>query len=123
MGNRFALRDGKETADIILDDQSLFVHTAKGILIVLGCAHAGMVNVMNHAVAMSGVDTIYGVVGGTHIDFSGPVQLEQTLKALKDFKMDFFIPSHCTGPEAAFRLKAEHEDIFRFSHVGLTLEF
>ena len=123
MGDRFVIREGKVEPDIILDDQSLVIHTEKGILIVLGCAHSGMVNVMNHAIKMSGVDTIFGILGGTHIDFSGNVQLTETIEALKDFKIEQLIPSHCTGLEATFRLKMEFEKIFRFSYVGLTLDF
>jgi len=123
MGGRFVIREGRVEPDIILDDQSLVIHTKKGILIVLGCAHAGMVNIINHAIKMSGVDTIYGIIGGTHIDFSGNVQLEKSIEALKDYKIEQLIPSHCTGLEATFRLKMEFEKTFRFSYVGLTLDF
>jgi len=55
--------------DLIPDDQSLVIHVDRGILIVLGCAHAGIINVINHAIRMTGVDTIYGIIGGTHIGF------------------------------------------------------
>lgn len=123
MGDRFLIRDGQIAPDIILDDQSLVIHAEKGILIVLGCAHAGMINVINHAIRMSGVDTIYGIVGGTHIGFSGNEQLERTIENLKDYRIEHLIPAHCTGPEATFRLKAEFGRAFHFSHVGMTVDF
>ena len=123
MGDRFAVRDGKEIADIISDDQSMIIHTEKGLLIVLGCAHAGIVNVVNHIIKKTGLESIYAIVGGTHIGFSGEVQLQGSIKALKSFQIQHLIPSHCTGLEAIFRIKQEFEDLFQFSRVGFTLEF
>jgi 7,8-dihydropterin-6-yl-methyl-4-(beta-D-ribofuranosyl)aminobenzene 5'-phosphate synthase len=123
MEDRFAVRDGKEIPDIISDDQSMIIHTAKGLLIVLGCAHAGIVNVVNHVINQSGVETIYAIVGGTHIGFSGEVQLSESIKALKSYQIEHLIPSHCTGLDAITRIKQEFEDITQFSHVGLSIEF
>ncbi|MBW2029286.1 MAG: MBL fold metallo-hydrolase [Deltaproteobacteria bacterium] len=123
MGNRFALREGKEVPDILLDDQSVVLHTEKGLVIVLGCAHSGMINVINHAIRMSGIDSIYAIVGGTHLEFSGETQLKETIEALRTYDIHHLIPSHCTGPEALMRLRDELGGVFQFSHVGLRLEF
>ncbi|MBW1996474.1 MAG: MBL fold metallo-hydrolase [Deltaproteobacteria bacterium] len=123
MGDRFALHDGKQVPDIILDDQSLVIHTEKGLLILLGCAHSGMINIIKYAMAMSGIDTIYGVIGGTHLGFSGEAQLKATIKALKSFDIHHFIPSHCTGLEVLMHLREEFGDIFRFSYASLQFEF
>ena len=123
MGDRFIMREGEMVPDIILDDQSMVIHTEKGIFIVLGCAHAGTINVMNHVIRMLGVDRIFGIVGGTHIGFSGEEQLEKSIEALKNYNIKHFVPSHCTGPESMFRLKGEFEEIFQFSHVGWTIDF
>jgi len=123
LAGRFVRCDGSVIPDIILDDQSMVIHTGKGILIVLGCAHAGIVNVVNHSVKKSGEETIFGIVGGTHIGFSGEAQLQESIKALKSYRIRHFIPSHCTGLEAITRMKQEFDKIFQFSHVGLSLEF
>ena len=123
MGDRFALRNGKIIPDLIQDDQSMAIHTEKGILIVLGCAHSGIVNVVNHIIEKTGVETIFGIIGGTHIGFSGEVQLRESIKSLKTYQIQHLVPSHCTGLEAITRMKKEFENIFQFSHVGLSLEF
>lgn len=124
MGDRFIIREGElEEPDIILDDQSLVIQDEKGILIVLGCAHAGIVNVLSHAVKMSGVEDIYAVVGGTHIGLSGELQRDKTIEALKDYKIKHLIPAHCTGAEAMCRMRSAFKDSFQFSHVGMTLDF
>ena len=123
MGGRFIIREGKAEPDSIRDDQSLVIRVERGILIVLGCAHAGIINVINYAIEKSGVEDIYGIIGGTHIGLSGEEQLEQTIAALKNYKIEHFIPAHCTGPEASFRLKSELDIKFRYSHVGLKFSF
>jgi len=123
MGDRFMIRDNRLVPDDIPDDQSMVVHTDRGLLIVLGCAHAGIINILTHVVKMSGVDRIFAVVGGTHIGFSGEVQLRESINALKAFDIQHLIPSHCTGFEAIVRIKQELGPIFGFSHVGFSLEF
>lgn len=123
MGNRFGIRDGKVVPEIILDDQSMVIRTLKGILIVLGCAHSGTVNVINHAFQISGVDRIFGILGGTHLGFSGDAQLEKTIQVLGTYRIEHLIPSHCTGMSVAVRLQREFKRIFQFSHVGKVLEF
>jgi len=124
MANRFVrLDEDKIIPDIIADDQSLAIHTEKGLMIVLGCAHAGIINTLNHIVAKSGIDKIYGVVGGTHIGFSGEVQLSESIKALKAYDIRHLAPSHCTGLEAMSRIRQAFEPTFQFSHVGWGIEF
>ena len=124
LAGRFVkLEGGKIIPDIIQDDQSIAIHTPKGLMIVLGCAHAGIINTIDYLIRQSGVDQIYCVVGGTHIGPSGEVQLSESIKALKAYNIQNLVPSHCTGLAAITRIKQEFEDIFQFSHVGLTLEF
>ena len=65
--------------DPISDDLSLVVDSDKGLILVLGCAHAGMINVFNHVLKTFGRDRIYAVVGGTHLGFAQPAQFDETL--------------------------------------------
>ena len=124
MANRFVrLDNGEIVPDIIQDDQSMAIYTEKGLMIVLGCAHAGIINTLDHIIKKSGVDKIYGIVGGTHIGFSGEVQLSESIKALKSYNIQHLVPSHCTGLAAITRIRQAFEDIFQFSHVGLSIEF
>jgi len=123
MGDRYGIRDGNVVPEIILDDQSLFIATKRGLLIVLGCAHSGIINIINYAIKMTGMDTIFAIIGGTHLGFSGQTQLEKTIEALKTYQIQHLIPGHCTGIEAATRISREFETIFHFSHVGMVFEF
>ena len=123
LGNRFGIRDGKVVPEIVLDDQSLIIETERGILILLGCAHSGIINIINYVIKRTGVDTIIGVLGGTHLGFSGDAQLEGTIQALRAYRIEHFIPAHCTGMVMTARLSREFEKTFQFSHVGMVFDF
>jgi 7,8-dihydropterin-6-yl-methyl-4-(beta-D-ribofuranosyl)aminobenzene 5'-phosphate synthase len=123
LGNRFAIREGKIVPEFVMDDQSLILGTERGLLILFGCAHAGAINIIRHAIRMTGTDRIWGLVGGTHLGFSGTDQTEKTIQALQSYPMELLCPSHCTGMTVITRLSREFEKIFRFSHVGMSFEF
>ena len=101
----------------------MVIYTEKGLLIILGCAHAGIINVINYLLEKTGRQDIFAIIGGTHIGFSGEVQLSESIAALKTYDIQHIIPAHCTGPLAISRMKHELEDIFQFSHVGFSMEF
>ena len=78
---------------------------------------------IDHAIQITGVDRILGIVGGTHLDFSGDEQLDKTIQALRAYRIEHLIPAHCTGISVAARLSREFKGIFQFSHVGKVVEF
>jgi 7,8-dihydropterin-6-yl-methyl-4-(beta-D-ribofuranosyl)aminobenzene 5'-phosphate synthase len=118
----FADVDGKTTQDIFLDDQSLILDTDKGLIIVLGCAHSGMINIIHHVIANTGKEKFYAILGGTHLDFLTPEQLEESTQSLKKMNIEKIGVSHCTGMRAAFRLHQELGDRFFYGCVGSVLE-
>ena len=119
----FAEVGGNLIPDPFLDDQSLVVESKEGLVLLLGCAHSGLINILNHVAAKTGKDRIYAVLGGTHLDFASPPQVEETITALKKFRVERIGVSHCTGLRAAARLFAEFGEKFFFGQVGTTLEF
>jgi len=108
--------------DALPDDQALVIKTKKGLVLVLGCAHRGMVNTMIRAREITGVEKIYAVVGGTHLFRAGKVQLEQTIAKIKEFGVEKLGVSHCTGLPAAMVLAREFEDAFFFNIAGTVVE-
>lgn len=108
--------------DEIRDDQSLVVVTGKGLLILLGCCHAGVINTIEHAREKTGVGRVYGVVGGCHLAFSSQPQVDQTIKALKKYGIKKICPGHCTGFHAAARLASAFPAGFKPMQVGYVLE-
>jgi 7,8-dihydropterin-6-yl-methyl-4-(beta-D-ribofuranosyl)aminobenzene 5'-phosphate synthase len=118
----FSEMDGKMVDDLFLDDQSLFLDTDQGAILILGCAHSGMINILNHVFHQTGKEKIYAVIGGTHLDFLTPAQLEESIRCLKEMEVERIGVSHCTGMRAAFRLHQEFGDRFFYGCVGSVLE-
>jgi len=118
----FSEMDGAMTNDLFLDDQSLILDTDKGIVLILGCAHSGMINIINHVINKMGKDKFHAILGGTHLDFLTPEQLEESIKSLKRMEIGKIGVSHCTGMKAAFRLQQEFGDRFFYGWVGSVLE-
>jgi 7,8-dihydropterin-6-yl-methyl-4-(beta-D-ribofuranosyl)aminobenzene 5'-phosphate synthase len=85
----------------VVDDQALFLITERGLLVILGCAHRGMINTIIHAKELTGVDEIYMVIGGTHLLNTSRAQQEATLAAIESFGIQKVGVSHCTGMRAA----------------------
>jgi len=118
----FSEIDGKTNLDIFSDDQSLILNTEKGLILILGCAHSGMINIINHVIHKTGEENFFAILGGTHLDFLTPEQLEESIKALKKINIEKIGACHCTGMRAAFRLHQEFGERFFYGHVGSTLE-
>jgi 7,8-dihydropterin-6-yl-methyl-4-(beta-D-ribofuranosyl)aminobenzene 5'-phosphate synthase len=118
----FSEIDGKTNQDIFSDDQSLILDTAKGLILILGCAHSGMINIINHVMQKTGKEKFFAIMGGTHLDFLTLEQLDESIKTLKKMRIEKIGVSHCTGMRAAFRLHQEFGDRFFYGHVGNTLE-
>jgi 7,8-dihydropterin-6-yl-methyl-4-(beta-D-ribofuranosyl)aminobenzene 5'-phosphate synthase len=118
----FSEMDGAMTNDLFLDDQSLILNTDKGIVLILGCAHSGMINIINHVINKMGKEKFHSILGGTHLDFLTPEQLEESIKSLKRMEIGKIGVSHCTGMKAAFRLQQEFGDRFSYGCVGSVLE-
>ena len=108
--------------DPLKDDLSLIIDSAKGLILVLGCAHAGMINIIEYAMAKMNRDKIHAIIGGTHLGFSTEEQFDETLKVIDKYQIDYLGVSHCTGLPKASLLHAKLKDRFFFGTVGSTLE-
>jgi len=114
--------DGKIVPDTLPDDQSLVLDTGKGLILVFGCAHSGMINIINHVTEKMKKDHFLAILGGTHLDFLTPEQLEESIRCLKGMKIDRIGVSHCTGFRGASRLQQEFGARFFEGWVGSSLE-
>lgn len=108
--------------DPIIDDQSLVIETEKGLFIILGCAHAGIINIINYAIERTGQNHIHAIIGGTRLGAVSEEQQEKSIKALKEFDVDRIGVSHCTGLKASMRLVKEFGEQFFFCNVGTVIE-
>ncbi|MGM0662705.1 MAG: MBL fold metallo-hydrolase [Thermodesulfobacteriota bacterium] len=118
-------RDGQLVKDEILDDQSLVLSLrGKGLVVVAGCSHAGIVNTVRYGMQLTGEDRVFAIMGGFHLanDPSGEL-VEQTIQGLMDVGPDFIMPMHCTGWDAVRRIAAAFPAAFAISSVGSTITF
>ncbi len=89
-----------KTPDLILDDQAVFFRIPEGVVIVLGCAHAGVVNTIQYVSELTGAKKIYAVMGGTHLISASADRMQKTIAALRKFELQKIMLSHCTGVNA-----------------------
>ncbi len=108
--------------DPLKDDLSLIIDSDKGLILVLGCAHAGMINIIEYVMEKMNRDKIHAIIGGTHLGFSSEEQFDETLKVIDKYKIDLIGVSHCTGLLKASMLHAKLKERFFFGTVGSTLE-
>ena len=120
----FYLEPSGEERDFILDDQAVFAKLRKGLVIISGCAHSGIINTISHIQRLCQRERVYAVVGGFHLGGSTPKSLvEETVQRLKRFNPTVVSPMHCTGWEAVRMMAAEMPNSFVLNSVGSTLIF
>jgi 7,8-dihydropterin-6-yl-methyl-4-(beta-D-ribofuranosyl)aminobenzene 5'-phosphate synthase len=104
--------------DKLLDDQALVMKTEAGLVVILGCAHRGIINTLYHARQLTGVDNIYTVIGGSHLTDASEERIWQTVDALRGFNIQRIGLCHCTGLPTASLLAREFSDSFFFNKAG-----
>jgi 7,8-dihydropterin-6-yl-methyl-4-(beta-D-ribofuranosyl)aminobenzene 5'-phosphate synthase len=109
--------------DPLLDDQSLYIQTAAGLVVILGCAHSGVVNTLEYIRELTGESRIHTLIGGTHLESASPERMDQTVAALKVFSPQRLGFCHCTGLAATVRFWNEFPGKCFPVHAGLHLEF
>jgi 7,8-dihydropterin-6-yl-methyl-4-(beta-D-ribofuranosyl)aminobenzene 5'-phosphate synthase len=122
-GGPFFLDRGGQRPDPLEDDMAMWVATARGLVVCVGCSHAGIVNTLRHALKLSGADRLRAVLGGFHLMGAGEERLERTLRDLKALKPGRVAPCHCTGDEAARRLKDTFGKRYIAAAAGTRLAF
>ena len=113
---------GSIAVDPIRDDQTVVIDTPSGLFVVLGCSHAGLINILTYITEQTGKSHFHTIMGGTHLGPVGADQINQTIAALHEFDISRIGVSHCTGQKVAARLAHEFGDRFFFCSVGATVE-
>jgi 7,8-dihydropterin-6-yl-methyl-4-(beta-D-ribofuranosyl)aminobenzene 5'-phosphate synthase len=114
----FVKEGGELRPDPLKDDLALIVKTEMGLIVILGCAHRGMINTLHHAQKIIGEKRIHMVIGGTHLIHASREQIDLTIAELKELGVQRIGVSHCTGLLAAAILFQEFGDSFFFNNTG-----
>lgn len=120
MPNTYLERNGQVERDLILDDQGVVINIKhKGLVVVSGCAHAGIINTIRHAQKITGIGRVYAVLGGFHLTGSFFESIiGRTIGELKRTNPSIVVPMHCTGWKALNQIAREMPEQFALSTVG-----
>lgn len=121
VGGRFFLDEQGSRPDPLQDDLALFFDTSAGLVVLLGCGHAGVVNTLRHIRELTGKRPVHTVLGGFHLLNASGFRLERTVDGLRELEIRQLGPAHCTGMAATARLWMEFTD--RCVSVGVGSRF
>ncbi len=117
--NRFYVKaDSQWHDDLLLDDQAIVINHEPGLIVILGCAHHGMINTIYQAQKLTGRKEIQMIIGGCHLIWADTERILKTIAALKQLDVKKIGVSHCTGMEAAAMMAQELGDRFFFNNAG-----
>jgi 7,8-dihydropterin-6-yl-methyl-4-(beta-D-ribofuranosyl)aminobenzene 5'-phosphate synthase len=126
-GGPFFIDAAGSDPDPLEDDLALWLRTSQGLVVVVGCSHAGLVNTLHQALKVSGESQLHAVLGGFHLKEASAPRLVQTVAALQKLAPDLVVPCHCTGSAAVERLEQTFGErvvqggagaVFRFGDVA-----
>jgi 7,8-dihydropterin-6-yl-methyl-4-(beta-D-ribofuranosyl)aminobenzene 5'-phosphate synthase len=124
--NHYSTVDGEIEADpLIRDDQAIILNVKdKGLVVITGCGHAGIINTLNYAKELTGEDRIYAVLGGMHLSggLFEPI-IPATIRELQGLKPRFLVPCHCSGLKAVSEIARKMPHAFIQNSVGTNYIF
>ena len=109
--------------DPVTDEQALVLSTNEGLVIITGCGHPGIINIINYAKKISGENKIEALIGGFHLHNVPPERFTNTISMLEENMIKHIIPMHCTGMEASAKLYRALPLNVKFLSVGETFHF
>jgi len=123
VGGAFKVQvNGELKQDLLEDDIALIIKLEAGLVIVSGCAHSGIINIIEYAMEKTGEKRILAYIGGTHLIAASPERVDQTIQALQAYDIQKIVVSHCTGFYASARLFNALGDKVVKGEVGLSLD-
>ena len=110
---------GQEEQDLFPDEQALVaVVEGRGLVVIGGCSHPGIVNMVKYAQKLTGVQKVSLIMGGFHLTPGGDELIQHTIQGLKELDPELIIAGHCTGFRALTKLAVAFPDTFMVSCVG-----
>jgi len=114
---------GSFQPDPLDDDASLLIETDEDPVLVLGCAHGGVVNILDHVKKQMGVNKLKAILGGTHLMFVGSEDMPGIIQKFEEFSVELLGVSHCTGMKATLELAKHFGGRFELASAGSVFRF
>lgn len=109
-GGAFFLDTEGTKPDSIPDDMAIAIDTSNGWIIITGCCHSGIINTLNHFQSIPHLEKIHAVIGGFHLVHASKERLENTCNSLKEYKIPYLVPCHCSGDIGVHYFKENLKD-------------
>ncbi len=122
-GGPFFKDSGCRQPDGLPDDQALFFESRQGLVVLLGCAHAGVINTLNYIRGLRPGRTFKAVLGGMHLLHAGRKRLRRTLDEMERLGVERLLPAHCTGAAARDAMSKRFGDRCEAALAGLSWTF
>ncbi len=125
VSDEFQIKRGEKIEhDIFPGEQAVFFKVkGKGLVVLSGCAHCGIVNTVKQAQKVTGADKIHAIIGGFHLTNAKPELIQSTVADIKSMKPDYIVPTHCTGFEAIVAFSREMPNEFVLNTAGTQYTF
>ena len=121
-GGAFFLDSEGTRPDPLVDDQALMIDLGRSVVLLLGCAHSGVINTLDHVQQLT-KKPVSAVIGGLHLCSASDKRIQQTLARLRDAQLEILAPAHCTGWPATAQLWQAFPDLCQPAGVGTVFEF
>ena len=120
--------DGSNTRNVSIGGVAggggvLAINTGAGLIICLGCCHAGLINTLDYIRRFTGISRVRAIIGGFHLLNADERRLERTISSLKSFSPELIVPCHCTGEQATLLLSEVYRNQTLQGYSGMTLNF
>ncbi|MBN2399592.1 MAG: MBL fold metallo-hydrolase [Candidatus Aminicenantes bacterium] len=122
-GGPFYLDPHGKSPDPLSDDLALWLRTVSGLVVCVGCSHAGLVNTLNHVRRLNNGRNIHAVIGGFHLQNANSDRLARTIAALRELEPDIVVPCHCSGEGAVAALRNALGERISTGAAGMTYPF
>jgi len=121
-GGAFFLDQQCQKPDPLIDDQAMFFDSPRGTVVLLGCAHSGVINTLQYIRRLTDNRPIYTIMGGMHLLSASETRMDKTVSELRKLGPQRLLPAHCTGFAAMLRLSNEFPGRCAPCAVGTVLE-
>jgi len=116
-------KDNNKLIDNFHDDISIYFKTQKGLVILLGCSHKGVINILKHIRKKAPGERIRAILGGMHLKHSSIEDVKRIINYLDEINFELLVPIHCTGRKPAMMMKDQFGDRVKLASVGDEFKF
>jgi 7,8-dihydropterin-6-yl-methyl-4-(beta-D-ribofuranosyl)aminobenzene 5'-phosphate synthase len=122
-GSFLAEKDGQLVPDELEDDMAMVIDHPDGLIIVDGCAHAGIINTIDYIIRNTGKTKVQAFIGGTHLISASAARMKKTIAALREIDVELLVPCHCTGFNATAELRSQLGERVVKGETGMYFQF